>query len=180
MLHLHEEHEPQPFPPPRGLQLEPICSTTGLHPDASCSSVVYEYLYPQDMAAYLETQSRQTLPREYDEWVARQDGEHAPTRPRILFPHDGDAFVLYPNQGGFSPEAQAIELRAMAPPGEQLVFWLNGSHVASQPSGIAFWPLRRGTWTLRVQSKHESDSVTFDVVAGTTRVLRRGFSLVQR
>ncbi|HEV2878348.1 MAG TPA: penicillin-binding protein 1C, partial [Candidatus Eremiobacteraceae bacterium] len=175
MLHLHEEREPQPFPAPRGLRLEPICATTGLRPRSDCAAVVYEYLYPQDMAAYLEPPAASTLPREYDEWMAHQD--MAQPQVRILFPHDGDVFVRYPNQGAFAAQLQALELRAAVAPGEHVSWWLNGQKINSQRLGAAFWPLRAGTWTLRVQNKTKSDTVTFVVIAGKTRVLRRGFSL---
>jgi penicillin-binding protein 1C len=107
--------------------------------------------------------------------MAHQD--MAQPQVRILFPHDGDVFVRYPNQGAFAAQLQALELRAAVAPGEPVSWWLNGQKINSQRPGAAFWPLRAGTWTLRVQSKTKSDTVTFVVIAGKTRVLRRGFSL---
>ena len=176
MLHLHEERDPAPFAVPHGLELEPICATTGLKPRADCSTVVYEYLYPEDLAAYRAPRAAD-LPREYDEWMSHQEVSQAPARLRILFPHDGDVFVLYPNQSTFAAEQQAIEFRAAIQPTTTATWSLNGRRIDPQTSERALWPLRAGTWTLHLQGPHESDSVTFVVIPGKTRALRRGFSL---
>jgi penicillin-binding protein 1C len=117
------------------------------------------------MAAYLQPPPQPGLAPEYDEWVARQSAS-LPERFKILFPHDGDVFVLYPNQSGFSPEPQALEFRALVRRGDSISWWLNGRMLASQTQGTAFWPLRPGRWTLRAQSQNESNSVTFIVFAG--------------
>jgi len=176
MLHLHEDRDPQPFAAPRGLHLEPICATTGLKPRPDCSTVVYEYLYAEDLAAY-RAPSPADLPREYDEWMSNQAVSQGPSRLRILFPHEGDVFVLYPNQSAFATEQQAIEFRAAVQTSKAVRWSLNGQTIDAQERGRALWPLRAGTWTLRLQGAHESDSVTFVVIPGKTRALRRGFSL---
>ena len=176
MLHLHEDRDPQPFAAPGGLHLEPICATTGLKPRPDCSSVVYEYLYAEDLAAY-RAPSPADLPREYDEWMSNQSVSQGPSRLRILFPHEGDVFVLYPNQSTFAAEQQAIEFRAAVRTSKAVRWSLNGHTIDSQERGRALWSLRAGTWTLRLQGAHESDSVTFVVIPGKTRALRGGFSL---
>ena len=176
MLHLHEDRDPQPFAAPRGLHLEPICVTTGLKPQPDCSTVVYEYLYSEDLAAYRAPHPAE-LSREYDEWMTNQGVSQVPARLRILFPHEGDVFVLYPNQSAFAAEQQAIEFRANVQPSTRVSWSLNGQKIDAQRGGRALWPLRSGTWTLRVRGTSESDSVTFVVIPGKTRALRRGFSL---
>ena len=176
MLHLHEDRDPQPFPAPRGLHLEPICATTGLKARDDCSTVVYEYLYDEDLAAYRAPRPAD-LPREYDEWMAAQGITQAPARLRILFPHEGDVFVLNPNQSAFAAEPQAIEFRAAVQRSSRVTWSLNGQSIDSQSLGRVLWPLRAGTWTLRLQGARDSDSVTFVVIPGKTRALRRGFSL---
>jgi len=176
MLHLHEDRDPQPFAAPRGLYLEPICATTGLKPRSDCSTVVYEYLYSEDLAAYRAPRPAD-LPREYAEWMASQGVSQGPARLRILFPHEGDVFVLYPNQSAFAAEQQAIEFRAAVQTRTAVRWSLNGQNINSQTPGRALWPLHPGTWTLRLQGARESDSVTFFVIPGTARALRRGFSL---
>ncbi|MEO6912683.1 MAG: penicillin-binding protein 1C, partial [Candidatus Baltobacteraceae bacterium] len=77
MLHLHEIREPEPFDPPAGFIEASICATTGLAPRADCPAIVREYLLPRDAATLHRPQ--------------RLKPHSAAT---ILFPHDGDTFVL--------------------------------------------------------------------------------------
>ena len=51
MLHLAEAREPGPFAPPSGYARRAICATTGTIPDASCESVVSEWLDAADRLA---------------------------------------------------------------------------------------------------------------------------------
>ncbi len=177
MLHLYERRDPEAFAPPKGLQLEPICARTGLRPRGDCSTVVYEYLYPDDLAAYEAPARTQELTPEYDAWLARQENPAPSQRFKILFPHNGDAFVLYPNQAGFSPHLQALEFRTDALHGQIVRFLLNGRKLELDASGYVLWPLQVGTWTLRASSNGASDELTFTVLQGEPRMLRRGFSL---
>jgi penicillin-binding protein 1C len=177
LLHLHEDKEPDAFGPPRGLHLEPICATTGLRPRADCPVVVYEYLYPQDIAAYLRPPAALGLAPEYDDWVARQDVARPSERFKILFPHDGDVFVRYPDRSGFAPQRQALEFKAAALPGQTVSWWLNGTRLGSSLASSAFWGLHTGRWTLQARTRGASDSLTFIVFDGKTQTLRRGFSL---
>ncbi|HEV2037897.1 MAG TPA: hypothetical protein VGQ96_04745, partial [Candidatus Eremiobacteraceae bacterium] len=177
MLHLHENRDPEAFAAPAGLQLEPICAANGLRPRAACATVVYEYLYPQDMAAYSQPQPQLGLAPEYDEWLTRQDSVPPRQRFKILFPHDGDVFVRYPDQGAFAPEPQALEFQTSAPHDQSVNFWLSGRKLNVAMAGHAFWNIHPGKWALTARRHGESDSVTFVVLEGKTRPLRRGFSL---
>jgi penicillin-binding protein 1C len=177
LLHLHEDREPQAFEPPRGLALEPICATTGLRPRADCPTVVYEYLYPQDIAAYLRPPVQTGLAPEYDDWVARQDLSRPDERFKILFPHDGDVFVRSADRTGFATQRQALEFEAEAPKDQAVSWWLNGERLDTSQAHAAFWPLHSGRWTLQARTRKQSDSVTFVVFDGKSLMLRRGFSL---
>jgi penicillin-binding protein 1C len=174
LTHLHENRDPEAFSAPAGLRLEPICATTGLRPDDHCVAVVYEYIYPQDMSAYLSP-PQPGLAQEYDEWLSGQSVAQARTGFKIIFPHDGDVFALYQGEG-FSETAQALEFLTASPKGRQVSFWLNGRKLDAQSDG-AFWVLCPGKWTLRAAIPGESSTVTFEVVGAKSRTLRRGFSL---
>ncbi len=175
MLHLHENRDPEAFTAPAGLQLEPMCAATGLRPRTGCTTVVYEYLYPQDMAAYSQPQAQLVLAPEYDEWLTRQEAVPPRQRFKILFPHDGDVFVRYPDQGAFAPEPQVLEFQT-APHDRSVSFWLNGRRL-DVAAGPAFWNIHPGKWTLTALRHGDRDSITFVVIEGKTRPLRRGFSL---
>ncbi|HXW50884.1 MAG TPA: penicillin-binding protein 1C [Candidatus Acidoferrales bacterium] len=178
LLHLHENGDPEAFAPPFGLRLEPICATTGLRPTPACKAVVFEYLYPQDMQAYRAALRVAELSPEYDSWVAAQ-GRLESQRLRILFPHQGDLFVLREHEPAFASAAQALQFHVGSRTGQHVRLWLNGRPL--QTDGVtAWWPLRVGTWTLAAAAGTERDRVTFTVVADSTPALRRGFSLVSR
>ncbi len=178
LLHLHEDRDPQAFAAPQGLALEPICATTGLRPTQSCSAVVFEYLYPQDMAAYLAPPPPDLAPL-YDQWISTQEAAQA-EHLRILFPHNGDVFVFHPRAADFSKNTQALRFQTAARTGQVVRFWLNGTSIGSDASNAAFWPLRVGTWTLKAATKTQSDRVTFTVLEDQSPTLRPGFSLVSR
>ena len=177
LLHLHEDRDPQAFAAPQGLKLEPMCATTGLRPTQSCSTVVFEYLSPQDMAGYLAPPPSDLAPV-YDQWISTQEAEGV-KHLRILFPHNGDVFVFH-SHADFSKDTQALRFQTAARAGQEARFWLNGTSIGSDASNAAFWPLRVGTWTLKAETKTESDQVTFTVLEDRSPTLRRGFSLVSR
>ncbi len=179
LLHLYEDRDPEAFPAPRGLKLEPMCATTGLRPTQDCNAVVFEYLYPQDIAAYLSQPRPADLAPVYDQWIAAQEMAQ-PKHLRILFPHNGDVFVFHSHEAEFSKDTQALRFQTAARAGQAVRLWLNGTSIGSDASNTAFWPLRVGTWTLKAATKSETDRVTFTVLEDRSPALRRGFSLVSR
>jgi penicillin-binding protein 1C len=179
LLHLYEARDPEPFQPPAGLALEPICATTGFRPTQDCDTVVFEYLYPQDLSAYLATQEHDDLSPAYDRWAATQE-RTLPERFHILYPHNGDVFIFHAQEPGSSQDVQALEFHAITRVGQHAHFWLNGMALATNDSNSVFWPLRVGTWNLKAIANRENDEVTFTVVDGRNDSLRRGFSLVSR
>jgi penicillin-binding protein 1C len=178
LLHLHENRDPEAFVPPQGLALEPICATTGLRPTRSCKTVVFEYLAPQDMEAYRDVPQDRQLAPVYDSWMAAQ-GPSPTQHLRILFPHQGDVYVLRTHEPAFESAAQALQFHLAAGRGHPVRLWLNGLALATD-GATAWWPLRVGTWTLSAQAGAERDRVTFTVLEDRSPALRRGFSLVSR
>ncbi|WP_427162985.1 penicillin-binding protein 1C [Aliinostoc sp. HNIBRCY26] len=174
MLHLHERQEPDAFPSPAGLTKLPICAVTGLKPTPDCNSVVQEYFYPQDKIAYT-TQQDFNLPSEYNEWLAQQPTSSlVANNLRILSPHDGALFLLYPGGEG----RQKLEFRLAGTQSTSGVeWWLNGEKLDSQANSL-FWYLRPGKWTLEARSGEKHDKVSFQVDAAKIHPSRRGFSVV--
>jgi penicillin-binding protein 1C len=175
MLHLHERTDPAPFPPPAGMQAKQICALTGYRPTPDCDSVVWEYLWPEDIATYERPQRLASLPREYDEWLALQ--HRAPVTPRdfrIVAPRDGDEYLVPPRGVG----RQRLEFQSEAMPGRDVEWRINGRTVAIGSS--VFWPMRPGHWTIEATSAGRTDTVSFDVQAGEiVREQRRGFSIIR-
>ncbi|MBG1241232.1 penicillin-binding protein 1C [Nostoc sp. NZL] len=173
MLHLHEHHEPEGFPPPDGLVQLPICAISGLRPTSECSSVVQEYFYPEDKIAY-QRQNQFTLPPEYDEWLAKQQQSSlVSTNLRILSPHHGDLFLLYPGEEA----KQKLEFKLAGNKSAPVEWWLNGEKLNTQSANSLFWYLRPGKWTLEARSGEMSDKVSFQVELATIKPTRRGFSI---
>ena len=190
-LHLHEEREPVPFPPPLGMVQRPVCALSGLKPTPGCPAVVQEYFYPEDLPNYerqpdtfyqisspaLEGQSPQyrlNLPQEYDEWLARQQrATLVPSTLRILSPRHGDYFLLEPN----NTIAQKLEFKLGGESNQPVEWWLNGKKLAPQSSHSLFWQLRPGNWTLEVKSGEITDRVDFQVHLAENRLTRQGFSI---
>jgi penicillin-binding protein 1C len=174
MLHLHERNDPAPFAPPAGMQAKQICAQTGYRPTPDCDSVVWEYLWPEDIATYERPPRLASLPREYDEWLAMQHRAPIAARDfRIVAPRDGDAYLVPPRDVG----KQRLEFQAQALPGRAVQWRLNGRAVAIGQS--VFWPMRPGHWTIEATSAGRADRVSFDVQAGEiVRESRRGFSIV--
>jgi penicillin-binding protein 1C len=174
MLHLHEHQEPSSFHPPQGLVQLPICAISGLKPTPDCASVVQEYFYPEDKIAY-ENQQPSNLPPEYDEWLARQQqSTFITSNIKILSPHNGDLFLLYPGE----QTTQKLEFKLRGKVTEPVEWLVNGEKLATNSANSLFWYLRPGKWTLEARSGEISDKVSFQVQLATTKSTKRGFSVV--
>jgi penicillin-binding protein 1C len=174
MLHLYQHQEPENFLPPDGLVQLPICAISGLKPTPDCTSVVQEYFAPEDKIAY-ENQQNFNLPSEYDEWLARQNQSNfAASNFRILSPHNGDLFLLYPGEQA----KQKLEFK-LAGTSAPVEWSLNGEKLATQSANTLFWHLRPGNWTLEARSGEKSDKVSFRVELAGIKPTRRGFSIAK-
>jgi penicillin-binding protein 1C len=173
MLHLHELHSSRPLPPPPGFVRVAICASTGHAPLPGCPAVVQEWVLPHDLASVERPRSPQLGPR-YDAWLALHPDLAAVKRLRIVFPRQGDVFVLNPAADSVQRREQRIALRAVSPHGA--VHWsAAGQPLANDADGVAFFPLRLGTWTLRASDGTASDRVTISVVP-PPRSQRPGFT----
>ena len=173
MLHLHEHQEPAGFPPPEGLVQLPVCAISGLRPTPDCTSVVQEYFYPEDKSNY-EGENQFNLPPEYDEWLAKQQQSNfTSTSLRILSPHHGDLFLLYPAEEA----KQKLEFKLVGNKSALVEWWLNGEKLDTQSTNSLFWYLRPGNWTLLARSGEMSDKVSFQVELANLKPTRRGFSI---
>ncbi|MEH2428995.1 MAG: penicillin-binding protein 1C [Nostoc sp.] len=173
MLHLHEHQEPAGFPSPEGLVQLPVCAISGLRPTADCTSVVQEYFYPEDKSNY-ERDNQFNLPPEYDEWLAKQQQSNfTSTSLRILSPHHGDLFLLYPGE----ETKQKLEFKLTGNKSAPVEWWLNGKKLDTNSANSLFWNLRPGKWTLEAKSGEMSDKVSFQVELANIKPTRRGFSI---
>ncbi|MBW4675283.1 MAG: penicillin-binding protein 1C [Desmonostoc geniculatum HA4340-LM1] len=173
MLHLHEHQEPAAFPSPEGLIQLPVCAISGLKPTSDCTSVVQEYFYPEDKNNY-ETANKFDLPPEYDEWLAKQQRSHLISdNLRILSPHDGDLFLLYPGEAG----KQKLEFKLGGNKSASVEWWLNGEKLDTNSANSLFWNLRAGNWTLEARSGEMRDKISFQVELASIKPMRRGFSI---
>ncbi len=173
MLHLHEHQEPAAFPSPKGLIQLPVCAISGLKPTSDCTSVVQEYFYPEDKNNY-ETANQFDLPPEYDEWLAKQQRSHLISHNlRIVSPHDGDLFLLYPGEAG----KQKLEFKLAGNKFASVEWWLNGEKLDTNSANSLFWNLRPGNWTLEARSGEMKDKVSFQVELASIKPTRRGFSI---
>ncbi|MEH2000876.1 MAG: penicillin-binding protein 1C [Nostoc sp.] len=173
MLHLHEHQEPAGFPSPEGLVQLPVCAISGLRPTPDCTSVVQEYFYPEDKSNY-EGENQFNLPPEYDEWLAKQQQPNfTSTNLRILSPHHGDLFLLYPGEEA----KQKLEFKLAGNKSAPVEWWLNGEKLDTASANSLFWYLRPGNWTLLARSGEMSDKVSFQVELATLKPMRRGFSI---
>ncbi|MDZ8083529.1 MAG: penicillin-binding protein 1C [Nostoc sp. DcaGUA01] len=173
MLHLHEHQEPAAFPSPEGLIQLPVCAISGLKPTPDCTSVVQEYFYPEDKNNY-EAANKFDLPPEYDEWLAKQQRSHLISdNLRILSPHHGDVFLLYPGEAG----QQKLEFKLAGNKSASVEWWLNGEKLNTNSANSLFWNLRPGKWTLEARSGEMSDKVSFQVELASIKPTRRGFSI---
>lgn len=200
MLHLHEHQEPSAFAPPAGLVQRPICALSGMRPTPACPSVVQEYFYPEDLGEYEHqsdtfyqvvsqgidgesAQYRLNLPDEYNEWLAMQprgakliseESSLAPSTLKIVFPNNGDRFLLYPTQSGTT---QRLEFKLATTPAQPVEWWLNGQKLATNSANSMFWELHPGNWILQIKTGEMSDRVNFQVELAENRPTRRGFSI---
>ncbi|MEH2008336.1 penicillin-binding protein 1C [Nostoc sp.] len=172
MLHLHEHQEPAGFPPPEGLVQLPVCAISGLRPTPDCTSVVQEYFYPEDKSKY-EGENQFNLPPEYDEWLGKQQSNLTSTNLRILSPHHGDLFLLYPGEEA----KQKLEFKLVGNKSAPVEWWLNGKKLDTNSANSFFWYLRPGNWTLEARSGEMSDKLSFQVELATLKPTRRGFSI---
>jgi penicillin-binding protein 1C len=205
MLHLHEHREPAPLPTPDGLVQRPICALSGLRPTPACPTVVQEYFYPEDLAAYEQhpdtfyrlaasgtgqSSAQLNLPPEYDEWLAMQQQPSLETNAlRIVSPRQDDFFVMAPQSASETamsdapsaatdrPTDQRLEFKLATTPSQPVEWWLNGKKLAVQSSGSLFWSMQPGTWTLQVKQGSAIDQVRFQVGNAIDQPTRRGFSI---
>jgi hypothetical protein len=160
MLHLYERNaEPPAFAPPRGFVRRSICATTGrlaLRATTECAAVVREWVAPRDLPAL----------RARDE----------PAALRIVFPANGDTFVLNVTTSALQRQEQQLSLRAIDP--RASLHWsVNGTALTLDASGNAFWPLRLGTWRIEAADGRQRDRVTIRVVSPP--VGRPGFTFAK-
>jgi penicillin-binding protein 1C len=161
MLHLHETKDPEPFAPPSGFVATAICATTGHAPRANCPAIVREWVRPADLADVRRPASPQ-LGREYDAWIALQPAARTGGALRIVFPHDGDVFVRNPAAVSLQAGEQQIALRAAG--GRNAVRWsVDGRPLAPDSEGVAFLPVRLGSWTIVASDGLSTDRVTVRV-----------------
>jgi penicillin-binding protein 1C len=173
MLHLHEHREPATFSLPEGMVQLPVCAFSGLKPTQDCASVVQEYFYPKDISTYAN-QDNFDLSSEYDEWLAKQgQSSFTSDRFKILSPHNGDLFLLYPGEEA----QQKLEFKLAGITTQPVEWWLNGEKIATQSTNSLFWQLHPGNWTLEAKSGEMSDKVTFQVELASKKPTRRGFSI---
>ncbi|HEY9086205.1 MAG TPA: penicillin-binding protein 1C [Candidatus Tyrphobacter sp.] len=159
MLHLYETHDAPPFASPPGYVHVPICATTGLRPDASCEAAVMEWVLPQQLAAW------------------RRPMRYRSASVRILFPHDGDVFVLNPAPDALARSMQRLELRAV---GAGRIRWSAGrTPLRVDAEGHAFWLLRLGRWTISATNGKERALISIRVIR-SPRGGYEGFSPVGR
>jgi penicillin-binding protein 1C len=153
MLHLHEQREPALFDPPLGYVRRAICANTGTAPSGACPAVVMEYLRPEDLSAYRRAKSPNTT-----------------ITSGIIFPREGDRFILYPETNG----AQQLRFRFAVPTGALHVTLDNRPFTATE--GDYLWPLAFGAHTLRLHAASKESAVRFSVVNPPPQRRQRGFT----
>ena len=183
MLHLHQDREPLPFSPPKGMIQLPICALSGLKPTSACPSVVEEYFDREDLADYQQHpdtfyqmtngRSHLNLPPEYNQWLAKNNYDvQGSNTLKILTPADGDFFVI-------DRLGQKLELQAGGGDNQPLEWYLNGEKIATGTEHSFFWKMRPGSWTLEIKKGKMVDRVEFQVEVAKVRSSRRGFSVVK-
>jgi penicillin-binding protein 1C len=179
MLHLYEHQEPTNFLPPEGMVQLPICATSGLRPTPDCTSVVQEYFYPEDKSNYdhpretTQAQNHFNLPSEYDELLATSQSHPSFGKLKILSPHNGDTFLVYPGEEG----KQKLEFKLAGTQSQPVEWWLNGQKLGTPSANSLFWSMYPGHWTLEARSGEVSDQASFQVELASMKPARRGFSI---
>ena len=106
-------------------------------------------------------------------WHRATFGRNETAALRIVFPANGDTFVLNLTTIALQRREQQLSLRAIDP--RAGVHWsVNGKALALDASGNAFWPLRLGTWRIEAADGKQRDRVTVRVVPPP--VARPGFT----
>ncbi|MDQ2680000.1 MAG: penicillin-binding protein 1C [Candidatus Eremiobacteraeota bacterium] len=146
MLHLHETREPAPFDPPAGFIATLICANSAKPPQPSCPAVVREYLLPRDLARLRNPHTR-----------------IGGSRDAIIFPRDGDRFVLNSTSDPTLAAMQRIHLQTAA--GTPARWTANGVALAQDANGQTFWPLHLGRWRLETHAGAVRTSVGIIVIA---------------
>jgi penicillin-binding protein 1C len=193
MRRLHEQREPAPLAAPTNLVQRPICALSGLRPTRACPTIVQEYFYPEDLAAYAQqrdkvyelvqrsgqpAQVRLNLPSEYNEWLAMQR-QHplGHGQLRIVSPRDGDYFLIQPQATNQAASDQRLAFRLADTPRQPVEWWLNGRQIAAQTDNQVFWKLQPGDWQLQVRQGDVTDQIKFQVRLADPKQQRRGFTI---
>lgn len=179
LLRLHEDNEPDAFPPLTDWVKRPICSLSGYKPTDECPTVVQEYLLPGDLSEYERSVDTPfQLPSVYDEWLASQPGSALTAGElRILTPREDAYFVVAGGATSEQTQGPRLAFKIVAP-FEQPVEWrLNGELLATTAEREFFWPMQEGAWVLEVKSGALSDRVRFQVRPAAGSPARRGFSV---
>jgi len=203
MLHLHEQQEPKPFPPPPGMVKRPICALSGAKPTGACPTVVEEYFALEDLAAYDQepdpfyqmvkdqdgkVTAQLKLPVEYNEWLANQpdaialrgkmlrNADSQSEELRIVSPRNGDLFTM----GNLGDASQRLEFKLAAMPKQAVEWRLNGDLLPQSLTSSRFWSPQPGSWTLQAKSGNQTDEVKFEVQLAEGRPNRRGFSFANK
>jgi penicillin-binding protein 1C len=199
MLHLHEHREPKAFPVPSGLVKRPICAISGKKPTPACPTVVQEYFYPEDLAAYQRQdddffkaiaahqesaptslgkalQYQLNLPPEYNEWLAsKPSAKLASSTLRILSPRNGDYFLMQEPVKEKNPER--LEFKLAGTDGKPVEWRLNGKRLSPTSNSSLFWPMQVGQWSLEVKVGKLTDRVNFEVQIAKPSTIHQGFSV---
>jgi penicillin-binding protein 1C len=159
MLHLYERNaEPPPFAPPRGFVPVAICANTGRTPSArQRCPVVREWTRPRELAQL-------RVPAPVRRW-------------HIVFPHDGDRFILTQTTDPLQRREQQLALQTIGASGP--VRWsVAGQTLQPDADGVVFWRLRLGAWRIVATTQNGRDEVTIHVDAPGAR--RPGFTLTEK
>jgi penicillin-binding protein 1C len=181
LLHLHEQHEPQPFAPLTDWVKRPICAISGQKPTTDCTTVVEEYLLPADLPEYSRSADAPFhLPPVYDEWLASQpESTWAAGELRILTPREDAYFVTDKTVEKNLANAPKLAFKITAPPEQLVEWWLNGERLATTADRELSWPMQQGEWVLEVKSGGLRDRVHFQVQPPDNALSRPGFSVVK-
>jgi penicillin-binding protein 1C len=143
MLHLHERNEPLRFDPPRGFVRTSICATTGHTPSASCHAIVWEWARPAQLAAIRRPVAAAGL--------------------HIDSPVDGSIFYLVPPANALQVHEEQLTLRASGT-SEPIRWYLDGTRIATDAAGTAFFALRLGTFHIEARTNTQRQAATVRVV----------------